>query len=67
MQPAAIMLEVQKLHNVSRNLELLADRNPALSEALQIVSGNIRATATHLELLVALKTGKLQAPGRTVN
>jgi hypothetical protein len=67
MQPAAIMLEVQKLHNVSRNLQLLAERNPALSEALQIVSGNIRATATHLELLVAMKTGMLQGFDKTVN
>jgi hypothetical protein len=49
------MLEVQKLHNVSDRLELLAGQHPVVSEALISISGSVRNTATQLEVLVAMK------------
>jgi hypothetical protein len=55
MHPNAILLEVQKLHNVSDRLELLAGQHPLVSEALISISGSVRNTATLLEVLVAMK------------
>ena len=55
MHPNAILLEVQKLHNVSDRLELLAGQHPLVSEALISISGSVRNTATLLEVLVVMK------------
>jgi hypothetical protein len=50
-----ILKEVNHLNSVSERLELLADRNPAVEEALLSVSGNVRNTATALEVLALIK------------
>jgi hypothetical protein len=58
-----ILQEAQNLHNVSERLDSLADENPIVSEALITISGNVRNTATLLEVLVATKMGPLSEPG----
>jgi hypothetical protein len=54
----AILDEVDQLHNVSTRLEGLAEQNPPVSEALITIAGNVRGTATILEVLVATKSPK---------
>jgi hypothetical protein len=53
----AILHEATQLYNVSDRLDLLADEHPLVSEALITISGNVRSTATLLEVLVATKMG----------
>ena len=63
MPSTAILQEAQKLHNVSDRLDSLAEQHPLVSEALITISGNVRSTATLLELLVATKMGLPSEPG----
>ena len=51
-----ILKEVGDLNRVSDRLELLANRNPSVEEALLSVSANVRNTATALEVLALVKT-----------
>ena len=55
MPGTAILHEVQQLYNVSDRLDSLAAQHPLVSEALIIISGSVRNTATLLEVLVATK------------
>ena len=55
MPSNAILREAQQLHNVSDRLDSLAGQNPLVSEALITILGNVRNTATLLEVLVATK------------
>ena len=57
MPSNAILREAQKLHNVSDRLHALAAELPAISDALFTIAGNVRNTATLLEVLVATKMG----------
>jgi hypothetical protein len=50
-----ILQEAKKLHKVSDSLNSLAGQNVSISEALSILSGTVRSSATLLEILVALK------------
>ena len=50
-----ILQEAKKLHKVSDSLDVLADQHAPISEALSILSGSMRNSATLLEVLVALK------------
>jgi hypothetical protein len=50
-----ILQEVDQLNNVSERLELLADQHPIVEEALMSISGNIRNTATALEVLAVVR------------
>jgi len=59
MHPTAILHEVQQLYNVSDRLDSLAEQHPLVSEALIIISGSVRNTATLLEVLVATKMGPI--------
>ena len=59
MPSTAILQEAKNLHTVSRNLDSLADQLPLLSEALLAISGNVRNTASLLEVLVVTKLGPL--------
>ena len=63
MPSTAILQEAQKLHNVSDRLDSLAEQHPLVSEALITISGNVRGTATLLEVLVATKMGLPSEPG----
>jgi len=55
MSPTNILDEAQNLSSVSARLDSLADQYPAVSEALLVISGNIRDSAVLLELLVTTK------------
>jgi hypothetical protein len=52
-----ILLEAKKLRRVSDNLDVLATQHAPLAEALTVLSGNVRNSATLLEVLVELKMG----------
>ena len=54
----AILDEVDQLHSVSTRLEGLAEHHPPVSEALVIIAGNVRNTATILAVLVATRLPK---------
>jgi hypothetical protein len=54
----AILAEFAQLHNVSNRLEALAEQHPPVSEALMMISGSVRDTATVLEVLIVTKTAK---------
>jgi hypothetical protein len=51
-----ILREVNQLNNVSDRLESLANQNPSVEDALLSVSGNVRNTATALEVLALIKS-----------
>ncbi len=55
----AILCEVERLHDVSERLAVLAERHPLVSEALLTISGSVRNSATVLGVLVATKMSKL--------
>jgi hypothetical protein len=59
MPSNAILLEAQQLHNVSDRLDSLAGQHPLVSDALIMISGSVRNTATLLEVLVATKIALL--------
>ena len=59
MHPNAILHEIQQLHSVSDRLDSLAEQHPLVSEALITISGNVRHTATLLEVLVAMRMAPL--------
>jgi hypothetical protein len=54
----AILAEAEQLHNVSNRLEALAEQHPPVSDALLTISGNVRNTATVLEVLIVTKMTK---------
>jgi hypothetical protein len=55
VHPNAILHEVQQLYNVSDRLDSMAEQHPLVSQALIIISGSVRNTATLLEVLIAMK------------
>jgi len=55
MPSTAILQEVRRLYGVSDRLDALAEQHPRVSEALLVISGSVRNTATLLEVLVATK------------
>ena len=55
---AAILREVDQLHNVSTRLEELAEQHLPISEALLTIAGSVRDTATVLAVLVVAKGAK---------
>jgi hypothetical protein len=63
MPQNTILQEAQNLHDVSDRLDSLADEHPTVSEALLTISGNVRHTATLLQVLVVTKMGPLSEPG----
>jgi hypothetical protein len=54
----AILAEAEQLHNVSNRLKALAEQHPPVSDALLTISGNVRNTATVLEVLIVTKMTK---------
>jgi hypothetical protein len=50
-----ILEEAKKLHKVSDSLTALARQDVSISEALSVLSGTVRSSATLLEIMVALK------------
>jgi hypothetical protein len=62
MRSSAILREARQLRAVSDRLDTLAEQHPLASEALIIISGNVRQTAILLEVLVMTKRGKISEP-----
>jgi hypothetical protein len=60
-----ILKEVGHLMNVSDRLELLADQHPSVEDALMSVSGNVRNTATALEVFALISTKSGEAEKKT--
>jgi hypothetical protein len=58
MPAQEILQEAKKLHKVSDSLDALSVQNAPISDALSILSGSVRNSATLLEVLVALKFGR---------
>lgn len=63
MPSSAILHEAQKLHLISDRLDRLAGEHPVVGDALVTISGNVRHTATLLEVLVVTKMGPPLEPG----
>ena len=59
MSATKILNEAQNLSSLSDRLDSLADENPVVSEALLVIAGTIRDSATLLEVLVATKISRL--------
>lgn len=57
-----ILQEVDQLTNVSKRLESLAEQHPSVEEALLSISGNVRSTATVLEVLALLRNKENKLP-----
>ena len=55
MSATRILNEAQNLSVVSARLDSMADQYPAVSEALLVISGNLRDYALLLELLVTTR------------
>jgi hypothetical protein len=60
MHTEEILQEARKLCRVSQSLDKLAEQDPKLAEALSILSGSVRNSATLLEVLVTLRPGQEQ-------
>jgi hypothetical protein len=60
MPTEQILQEARKLCKVSQSLDKLARLDPKLAEALSILSGSVRNSATLLEVLVTLRLGQEQ-------
>jgi hypothetical protein len=67
MREQQILQEAMKLYKVSENLKLLADQHAPLAEALTILSGSVRNSATLLEVLVTLRPGSEHLLNMTSN
>ncbi|MGA2673331.1 MAG: hypothetical protein ABSE99_08885 [Terracidiphilus sp.] len=67
MPANAVLQEAKKLHKVSDSLDVLARQHSPISEALSILSGAVRNSATMLEVLVALKLGQNPKSGSVSN
>jgi hypothetical protein len=55
MPENTILLEVQKLNDVSARLDYFAGQHPAAEEGLLAISAHVRNSAVLLEVLVATK------------
>lgn len=63
MPSAEILIEAQSLHSVSEGLDQLVGDHDFVSDALVAISGDVRQSATMLEVLVVTKFGPLMEPG----
>ena len=67
MPAKEILQEARKLHKVSDSLDVLAEQHAPISEALSVLSGSVRNSATLLEVLVALRLGPVPGLDTVVN
>ena len=51
-----ILLEIDRLRNVSEHIETLADRHPGMEDGLVSVAGNIRRIATVLDVFTLIRS-----------
>ena len=62
MPSEALLREVYQLNSMSKRLDSLAEQHPFIEEALMSISGNIRSTATILEVLVLIRNKSNNLP-----
>jgi len=67
MPAKEILQEAKKLHIVSDSLDALAIQHAPIAEALSILSGSVRNSATLLEVLVTLRLGPVPGLDPVVN
>jgi hypothetical protein len=51
-----LLLEIDRLRNVSEHIETLADRHPSMEDGLVSVAGNIRSIATVLDVFTLIRS-----------
>ena len=51
-----LLLEIDRLRSVSKNIETLADRHPGMEDGLVSVAGNIRSIATVLDVFTLIRS-----------
>jgi hypothetical protein len=51
-----LLLEIDRLRNVSEHIEALANKHPAMEEGLMRTAGNIRSIATVLDVFTLIKS-----------
>jgi len=66
MPANTILLEVQKLNDVSDRLRSLAGQHPVVSERLLVISSHVRNSAPILEELVTMKMSHAAMEDRTI-
>jgi hypothetical protein len=66
MSSTTILLEVQKLNDVSDRLRSLAGQHPVVSEGLLAISSHIRNSATILEELVTTQMSHVPMEDSTI-
>jgi hypothetical protein len=67
MPAKEILEEVKKLYKISNSLDSIAHRHTSVSEALSILSGSVRNSATLLEVLIALRLRPLPEEDPVIN
>jgi hypothetical protein len=67
MPAKEILQEAKTLHSVGDRLDKLADKNPPVEEALNVISGNVHETANLLKVVVAMNMGIPADPDTEVN
>jgi hypothetical protein len=67
MPAKEILQEATKLRKISDSLDSLARQHAPITEALSILSGSVRNSATLLEVLVALRLGPIPEADSAMN
>jgi len=67
MPAKEILQEANTLHAVGDRLDVLADNNLPVEEALTVISGNVHETANLLKVVVAMKMGVLAEPDTKIH
>jgi hypothetical protein len=65
-----LLLEIDRLRNVSEHIETLAERHPGMEDGLVSVAGNIRSIATVLDVFTLIRSkagGSQEAPNLQTN
>ena len=65
-----LLLEIDRLRNVSEHIETLAERHPGMEDGLVSVAGNIRSIATVLDIFTLIRSkagGSQEAPNLQTN
>lgn len=65
-----LLLEIDRLRNVSEHIEILADRHPGMEDGLMSVAGSLRSIATVLDVFTLIRSkagGSQDAPNLQAN
>jgi hypothetical protein len=67
MPAKEILQEAKTLHALGDRLDVLANKNLPVEEALNVISGNVRDTANLLKIVVAMRMGIPAEPDTEIN